>query len=931
MVDMHQRPDPDQLLAGLQAETATETRGKLKIFLGYAAGVGKTYAMLAAAHQRKAAGVDVVIGYIETHGRVETEALVAGLDIVPRLQVAYRGIGLPEMDVDGVLARRPQLALVDELAHTNAPGARHPKRYQDIEDLLAAGIDVYTTVNIQHLESLNDVVAQITGVIVRETIPDRILDEVHEIELVDLPPVELLARLREGKVYVPQQAAHALEKFFRQGNLIALRELALRRAAERVDDQMRAYMQTRAILGPWSAAERLLVCVSPSPLSERLVRAGRRLADELNAEWFAIYVETASQATHSAAQRDQVARHLQLAEALGAKTLTLPGHDVAAATVTYARQHNITKIIAGKPLRPRWREWLQASIVDRLIRLSGPIDIYVISGDASVPPTPRWQWPPRSFSWRYVQSLGLVAAATIVGLMIDPPLSLARLHFWRTVVLEGERARFQPWPPPTVEPTNLAMIYLTMVVIAALTLGRGPAVLAAVLSSLAFDFLFVQPYLSFVISDTQYVLTFFGLLIVGLVISNLTARVREQVEVAQQRTLQTLEMYELSRDLAAIADLEQIVQTVLRHVEQSFALASVIFLPVGDHLQQQASSPGLTLDENERAVADWVFRHGEPAGQHTDTLPAANLRYLPLKTPRMVVGVLGIATPTRPSSRLTPEQRRLMEAFANQGALAIERARLAEEARQLQVLQTTEKLQSALLNSISHDLRTPLVSITGALSTLAEADAGLAAHDRSALIENARTEAERLNRLVGNLLDMTRLEAGVMKVVRTPSDVQDLVGAALEQLGKRLDDRHLLIDIASDLPLVALDFSLFVQVLVNLLDNALKYAPPQQPITVTARRTSNPTRESTDGRSWLALAIADGGSGIPASELPHIFDKFYRLHHPQQNSGAGLGLSICKGIMEAHGGVITARNRADGGAIFTVYLPLEPEDQTHNE
>lgn len=931
MIDSHHRPDPDQLLAGIQAEEAVQERGKLKIFLGYAAGVGKTYAMLEAAHQRKAAGVDVVIGYIETHGRVETEALVAGLEVVPRLQVTYRGIQLTEMDVDGIVARRPQLALVDELAHTNAPGSRHPKRYQDIEELLAAGIDVYTTVNIQHLESLNDVIAQITGVIVRETIPDRILDEVHEIEVIDLPPLELLARLNEGKVYVPEQAAHAIQKFFRQGNLTALRELALRRAAERVEDQMRAYMQTRAIPGPWSAAERLLVCVSPSPLSERLVRAGRRLADELNAEWFAVYVETASQAALPAVQREQVARHLQLAESLGAKALTLPGHDIAAATLTYARQHNITKIMAGKPLRPRWREWLQDSIVDRLIRQSGPIDIYVISGEPVAPPAPKWSRPQIAFSLRYVQSIGLVAAATVVGMVIDPPLSLARLQFWRTVLLTGERTFLQNWPDPTVEPTNLAMIYLTMVVVAALTLGRGPAVLAAVLSSLAFDFLFVQPYLSFAISDTQYVLTFFGMLIVGLVISNLTARVREQVEMAQQRTLQTLEMYELSRDLAAIAELQQIVQTLLRHVEQSFTLASAILLPDGEHLRLQASSPGLTLDENERAVADWVFRHGEPAGRDTDTLPAANLRYLPLKTPRMVVGVLGIATPAPPLSRLTPEQRRLMEAFANQGALAIERARLAEEARQLQVLQTTEKLQSALLNSISHDLRTPLVSITGALSTLAEAGAGLDEHNRSALIDNARHEAERLNRLVGNLLDMTRLEAGVIKVVRTPSDVQDLVGAALEQLGNRLDNRPFVVNISEELPLVALDFSLVVQVLVNLLDNALKYAPPQKPIRVTARRTSNPpsTMPST-GQSWLVLEIADSGSGIPEAELPHIFDKFYRLHHPQQTSGAGLGLSICKGIVEAHGGVITASNGVTGGAIFTVYLPLTAEEKNHN-
>ena len=909
MTENHRRPDPDQLLAGIQAEEATEARGKLKIFLGYAAGVGKTYAMLAAAHQRKAAGIDVVIGYVETHGRTETEALVTGLELLPRRQVEYRGIRLPEMDVDALLARRPQLALVDELAHSNAPGSRHPKRYQDIEELLAAGIDVYSTVNIQHLESLNDVVAQITGITVRETIPDRIFDEVHEIELVDLPPVELLARLREGKVYVPQQAAHAIENFFRQGNLIALRELALRRAAERVDDQMRAYMQTRAIVGPWSATERLLVCVSTSPLSERLVRAARRLADELNAEWFAIYVETPGQAALSAAQRDQVVRHLQLAESLGAKTLTLPGNDVVDAALTYARQHNVTKIIAGKPLHPRWREWLRPSIVDRLIRQSAAIDVYVISGEPVATRPSNWQWPTMQFSWRYLQSLGLVAVATMIGLALDPPLTLARFALWRDMLATGARPVTVTLPDPGLEPTNLAMIFLATVVIAALTLGRGPSVLAAVVSSLVFDFVFIQPYLSFVIADTQYVLTFFGLLIVGLVISHLTARVREQVAVAQQRTAQTVQMYELSRDLAAIADLDQIVQTLLHHVEQTFMLASVILLPTGDRLRLHSVSPGLTLDDNEQAVADWVFRRGETAGRNTNTLPAANLRYLPLKTPRLVVGVLGIAAP---ATQLTQEQRRLLEAFANQGALAIERARLAEEARQMQLLQTTETLQRALLDSISHDLRTPLVSITGALSSLAESDLHLDADEQRALVENARTEAERLNRLVGNLLDMTRLEAGGLRVVREPTDLQDLIGAALEQLGKRLHQRQISVTIPDGLPLVPLDFVLLVQVLVNLVDNALKYSPADAPIAVTGALSGG----------WLTIAVADRGRGIPEPELPHIFDKFYRIHHPHQTSGAGLGLSICKGSVEAHGGQISAANRAGGGAVFTVRLPV---------
>ena len=497
----------------------------------------------------------------------------------------------------------------------------------------------------------------------------------------------------------------------------------------------------------------------------------------------------------------------------------------------------------------------------------------------------------------------------MIGLALDPTLTLARFALWRTMLTTGARPVNVTLPDPGLEPTNLAMIFLAMVVIAALTLGRGPAVLAAVLSSLLFDFIFIQPYLSFVIADTQYVLTFFGLLIVGLVISNLTARVREQVAVAQQRTAQTVQMYELSRDLAAIADLDQIVQTLLHHVEQTFMLAAVILLPTGDRLRLHSVSPGLTLDDNEQAVADWVFRRGEAAGRNTNTLPAANLRYLTLKTPRLVVGVLGIAAP---AAQLTQEQRWLMEAFANQGALAIERARLAEEARQMQLLQTTEKLQRALLDSISHDLRTPLVSITGALSSLAESDLHLDADEQRALVENARTEAERLNRLVGNLLDMTRLEAGGLRVVREPTDLQDLIGAALEQLGKRLNQRQISVTIPDGLPLVPLDFVLLVQVLVNLVDNALKYSPADAPIAVTGALSGD----------WLTLAVADRGRGIPEPELPHIFDKFYRIHHPQQTSGAGLGLSICKGIVEAHGGQISAANRAGGGAVFTVRLPV---------
>jgi two-component system sensor histidine kinase KdpD len=887
------RPNPDELLARIQAEEQQQARGKLKIFLGYAAGVGKTYAMLEAAQQRRDEGSDIVIGYVETHGRAETEALARGLEVIPRKQVEYRGTTLPEMDVDAVLARKPRIVLVDELAHTNAPGLRHPKRFQDVEELLAAGIDVYTTLNIQHLESLINVVAQITGVVVRETIPDRVIDEASEIELIDLPPEELLQRLKEGKVYVPEMAARAMQKFFREGNLTALRQIALRRTAERVDDQMRAYMQIRAIPGPWPAGERLLVCVSPSPLSERLVRAARRLADELKAEWFAVYVETSGHARLAPSARDRIARTLQLAEELGAKATSLPGHSVAETVVDYARTHNITKIIAGKPLRPRWKELVQGSVVDQIIRQSSNIDVYVISSASQPGQTVEGKsWQPHRPWRRYLFSLGLVALITLLGVPIHT----------------------------LIEPTNLVMLYLAVVVVAAIYLGRGPSIVAAVLSVLAFDFLFVPPRFTFVVSDTQYLVTFAGLLIVGLVISTLTAQTREQAEVAQRREAQTAALYELSQDLAAAMGLEAIMQTVIAHVGQTFSRKALILLPEGEVVKPYALSPGMTLDENELAVAAWAFQHGQPAGRGTDTLPAATVRYLPLKTAHGVVGVLGVQ-PSDPDVHLTPEQRRLLEVFASQAALAIERAQLAEQARQAQLLQATEKLQTALLNSISHDLRTPLVSITGALSSLQEDSISLDEATRQSLVETAYEEARRLNRLVGNLLDMTRIEAGAMRVIAEPCDVQDVIGSTLDRLADRLKDRPVTVDVPPTLPLVPMDFVLIVQVLVNLLDNALKYSPPDTPIEVRAQLAD----------AYLEIAVADRGVGIPPEDLVRVFDKFYRVQQPGSVTGTGLGLSICKGIIEAHGGTIKADNHAGGGTVVILRLPLGQSERVMEE
>ena len=887
---MDNRPDPDKLLEQLKAEEKSANRGRLKIFLGYAAGVGKTYAMLEAARQRKTEGIDIVVGYLETHKRAETERIAQGLETIPRKSITYHGVTLTEMDVDAILIRHPRLTLVDELAHTNAPGSRHPKRYLDVEELLEAGIDVYSTLNIQHLESLNDVVAQITGVQVRETIPDRVIDEANELELVDLPPDELLTRLREGKVYVPDQAMRAIQDFFRKGNLTALREMTMRRAAERVDDQMRSYMETQAIAGTWPAAERLIVCISPNPLGDRLVRSARRFADELKAEWMAVYVQTPHDSTLPQQKRDYATRSLRLAEELGARTVVLPSNGSAVAlantVINFAHKSNVTKIVAGKPMRPRWMEYWRGSFVDELIHRSGDIDIYVVP-TLEPPRVPPEENPlrPHSRVSAYILSLLLVVVATALGHLIGRNIS----------------------------PTNLVMVYLLTVVVSAVYLGRGPSILASIASVLAFDFFFVPPRYTFRVTDTEYLLTFIGLLFVGIVVSYLTVQVREQANAAQSREVQSTALYELGRDLTAIVGLDAIAQTILTHIGQTFNREAAIFIPEENgSLKVHASSPNLTIADNELAVADWAFKRGQVAGRGSDTLPDASMRYQPLKTARGIVGVLGVK-PADSSHYLTPDQRRTLDAFANQAAIAIERASLVEQARQSEILEITDKLQSALLNSISHDLRTPLVSITGALSSLADESFDLNDATRQSLIETARSEADRLNRLVGNLLDMTRLEAGAVRVKAEPCDIQDVIGSALEQLEARKENRSINVNVPSDLPFISMDFVLISHVLVNIIDNAIKYSPPNSSIDINAHSSSG----------YIEIEVADRGIGIPREDLSRIFEKFYRVQRPDNITGTGLGLSISKGIVEAHGGFIAAENRPGGGTIVTIALPVK--------
>lgn len=882
------RPTPEAMLKAARAEEREEERGRLKIFLGYAAGVGKTYAMLQAAGQQQAEGREVVAAYVESHGRPETDALLEGLEILPGIRSEYQGIVLGELDLDAVLARKPQIALIDELAHANAPGSRHEKRWQDIEEILAAGIDVWTTVNVQHFDSLRDIVAQITGVTVRETVPDRILDEAAEIMLVDIPPDELLERLRQGKVYVPEQAAWAADRFFRPGNLIALRELSLRRTAAKVDEEMRSYMETRAIPGPWPATERLLVCASGSPFSEKLIRTTRRLADELKAQWFTVYIETPSLARQQQENRERVWRDLRLAESLGAEVATLTASSVAEAIIDYAVRHNVTRIVVGKPAKSRWRELFRPPIVDQIIRLSGAIHVHVVSIDGS---TKRPAKPPRSPQAgrplplnELAASLVLVAGATLFCAMVQPYLS----------------------------PTNMVMMYLLAVVLAASRLGLKTALFTAALGVLAFDFFFVEPRLSFTVADTEYLFTFFGLFVVGVVISTLVVKARERAEIMREREVHTESLYYLSRDLAAAVDMNSVTAAVLKNISEALQAQLAILIPRGERMEILACSEGLELDVKELAVADWSYRNRREAGIGTETLGSADLLYLPLCTSACFLGVMGIRL-EKPADYRSPHNRRLLDAFVTQIALAMERVQLAAQAEQAQILQARESLERALLNSISHDLRTPLVSIIGALSSLREQDLEIDDTQRQELLSGAWEEAARLNRFVGNLLDMTRLESGRMAVTKEPADVQDLIGCALAALDQKLGEREVKIDLPPEMPLVSMDMVLMTQVLVNLLENSLKYSPEGSPLAITARAE----------RRHLLLEVLDSGPGIPEHDLERVFDKFYRLPVPEGVSGTGLGLSICKGIVEAHGGSIRAERRAGGGLRIAIRLPLQ--------
>jgi two-component system sensor histidine kinase KdpD len=882
-----QRADPDELLRRVAEEERRAKRGKLVIFFGAAPGVGKTYSMLEAARTERDLKRDVVAGIIETHGRYETGALVLGLELLPKRRVEHGGVTLEEFDLDGALARKPGLILIDELAHTNAPESRHDKRWQDVEELLDAGIDVYATLNVQHVESLNDVVAQVTGVIVRETVPDRMLQEATEIRLIDLPPDELLERLEAGKVYVPEQAQRAVDNFFRKGNLIALRELALRKTAERVDAQMQVYKTAHGIGGVWATGDRVLVCVSPSPSSARIVRAACRMANSLHAPFIAAYVETPASIRMSDADRRRVDEHLRLAEKLGAETVVLRGERAADETVRYGRSQNVTKIVLGKPTHPRWRDLVARSYLEEIVRASGDIDVYVISGDEAAAPR---QGAPGPMAKVRLGPYAASGAAVLVATGIS----------WG---LFGQR-----------QLADVVMVYLLGIVVVAMRFGYGPSLSAAALSVLFADFFFVPPYFSLAISDLQHGVTFIVMLVVAFVVSNLTQRIRLQADAAQYRERRTASLYGMSRELAATRATGNLAVVAAAHVHDVFDARIAILLEAPDGKLENAANgdKAFAPDEKEMAVATWALSHDKPAGIGTDTLPSSKALYLPMRGAQGPIGVLGVL-PGDSHGLSDIGQRALLDMFASQIASALERARLADDAQRANLQMEAEQLRSALLSAVSHDFRTPLSVITGSASALLEPESKLAQAARRDLAETIHEEAERLNHLVRNLLDMTRIASGAVKVNKEWQPVEGVIGAALSRVEAALKDRRIDLALAPNLPLVPIDALLVEQVLINLLENAGKYTPPTSPIEILAHQ------EQTE----VVIEVADRGPGIPKDLSDKIFEKFYRLPRESAGGGAGLGLAICRGVVEAHGGRIWVRARDGGGAAFCFSLPIE--------
>lgn len=897
MVD-ESRPDPDELLSRITAEEAEaqsqskSTRGKLKIFFGACAGVGKTYSMLSAGKQALTEGVDVVIGLVETHGREDTKRLLEGLPILPCREVQYRGTLIKEFDLDEALIRKPQLILLDELAHTNAPGSRHPKRWQDVDELLDAGIDIYTTINVQHLESLNDVVARITGVWVKETVPDAVFDKADEISLVDIPSEELLKRLKEGKVYIAAEArGRAAQNFFKKSNLIALRELALRRTAERVDAMMEMYKSPGGGPQIWSGADRILVCIGPDALSARLVRVAKRMAGGLKAPWTAVYIENERHYRLSKEGQEAVERTLRLAERMGGKTEIVQGQNAPDDVLSYARTNGITKIIVGKTPKPRWREVLSGTLADQLIRGSGNIDVYVVTGDAEDRrPLTSPFWKSNTPVQSYLYAFAITVFCTI---MLAPLQSL-------------------------VEPASLLMTFLIGIVSIALRYGRGPSVLATLLAALLFNFLFVPPYYTFKLSQEQHIITFIVLLLTGMIIGTQTARLRMQAISSRKREKNTSSLFAMSRELTANRGKITLAQIAAQHMADVLDSDVFIWLPDAKGQLQTVVAESETDTRadplREESVANWTFAHKQNAGLGTDTLPSAKALYVPLMGSGGVVGVIGVM-PRDDSDSYGTDKIELLEAFAAVTASALERAGASELVEQTMIEAESEKLRNILLSSVSHDLRTPLAAITGAASTLLIEGAKITEEYKTELLRSIHEEGARLARMVTNLLDVSSLESGSVKLNKELYFIEELIGSALMRVEPKLLKHKVVTNIEHGLPLLRMDGLLIEQVMINLLENVAEYTPSGTTVTISAL-TVKPD---------IHVIVADNGPGIAKGEEERIFDKFY-AGEGANLKGGGLGLAICRGIIHAHGGKIWAQNASEGGAMFTFTLPIRSQD-----
>ena len=893
------RPDPDHLLARLQQADETSRRGKLRIFFGAAAGVGKTYAMLESARAARSTGTDIVVGYVEPHGRAETERLLEGLELLPMLAIRFRDITRQEFNLDAALARHPAVLLVDELAHSNLvdgePPPRHGKRWQDIEELLRAGISVWTTVNVQHLESLNDVVASITGIRQQETVPDHVFESADEVELIDLPPEDLLNRLRAGKVYTADRVATATQKFFRKENLTALREIALRKTADRVDAAMRVFEARDPTVRPWLARDRLIVAPGPDAQAEQLVRAGKRLADALDAEWTVIYVETPAMLKLSAPQRNRRIEVLRLAESLGAETVTLDGPSAAEAILEYARTRNATRIVVGAPKRQGWRTLLRPSTVTELVRRAGPIDVIAIgagvSGSSAVRPRPgratRISEPPpkKEFPWRrYSLAFATTVAATLIAWLMYPYFEL----------------------------TNLVMIYLLGATVAGLRYGRGPAILTSIANVAAFDFFFVPPRFTLAITDFQYLVTFAVMLGVAFAIATLTANVRQQTRIAGHRERRTAALYAMSRELTQTRGADNMVAVAVRHVQEVFASQAMVLLAGDDGRLNYPRDPlaQTSLWHADLSVAQWVYHHNEPAGLGTDTLAGAQAFYLPLRGSKQNFGVLAVL-PTNVRRILLPEQRHLLETFAGQLALALERAVLAEKSESSRLAAESESLRRRLLASIAHDLKTPLARVKQASQSLAQ-DSPVPDDQRIVLARSIGMQADHLADILNNSLELVRLEAGAVQLKVEPLALADIAVAALQRVESTLAQHPIEVHIPPNLPTVRVDGLLIQEALENLIKNAAQHTPPGTTITISAR---------LDG-SDVRMTVADSGPGLPAGDPMLLFQPFQRGTADMSAAGAGLGLAICKTIVAAHGGTISAGNQSGGGAVFEFSLPI---------